>query len=437
MSDTKKSGSRPSPKKKSPASSGKTKSSRRARRARPGPAKAFQQRNPSELKEQKLTVRGSSGHLTGEDLVLTLGSSGTEIKAGDVLADIVLNPELMNLPRLTSMSKLFRRWRLRSMSFEYRPTATIQPGQLLGYVDYDPYTDAKEGTNLQRLQRATASYGEKPVNITNSRTWNVMPFTTPLQIHWDSETTPSNWYVHGRFIIYANSTIAINVDCGNIVCKYDIEFLYPSYEIPAAAAVAYSPPGLMMTAMWDGPISQYTNVSYKGCTQDLRSHLSMNAEDILIQNLPVLADPSANTYCIWMLVGAMNTAVFPSAYDPIGMTDVYTPKRGEYSTANSYSQQLTIRKLTDEKNSIHLKPNSTTGVWPVVLILSRIADFTVVPRESKESKEVVESKTTVQGLEKVLLTGTIAPPNSPMASSSSSSSSTTGVTSSSLGKGWF
>jgi hypothetical protein len=438
MQDKKKSGSKSSTQNKKTQ---KKTSKPRSKSGRSSPSKSFQQRDPSRLKEPKMTTRGATGSLVGEDLVATLGSSSTEIKAGDVLLDVQLNPELMALPRLTSLSKLFKRWRIKSMTFEYRPTATIQPGQLLGYIDYDPYTDASAGTNLQRLQRATASYGEKPVNITNTKTWSVMKMPVALQIHSDNVTTPTNWYVFGRFVIYANSNIAANVDCGNIVCKYDIEFLYPSYEAPSSVSNGVAPPGFFFEGDWNATTQTYDNQMFFTSSNDLKSKVSISGPEIKVTNLTCDANPYLNTYFGFITMTAQSSAYYGVGEEIKGWTEVFRPKRGEYNSADSRGNLFLIAELSDSVNSLRMYPSKyDVGTFQVRVVFGRCADFNFVgpclPKELKETKQSPseQKSTDEQALQRVPLyrSGTSAPPTTPNGSGSSSTLSSATVSS-----GWF
>lgn len=440
MQDKKKSGSKPSTQNQKASKKGSRPRSRKSG-SRASPSKAFQQRDPNRLKEPKMTSRGAVGSLVGEDLVATLGSSGTEIKAGDVLLDVQLNPELMALPRLTSLSKLFKRWRIRSMSFEYRPTATIQPGQLLGYIDYDPYTDAKAGTNLQRLQRATASYGEKPVNITNTKTWSVMKMPVALQIHSDSpSTTPTNWYVFGRFVIYANSNIAANVDCGNIVCKYDIEFLFPSYETPSGTSNAVAPPGFFFEGDWNSTTQTYDNQMFFTSSSDLKSLVTITGPEVSITGLALDANPFLNTYLGFIGVSAQSAAYYGAISGWAGWTDVFVPSRGEYNSASSRGNQFGIYELKSSSNLFRFTPNKyDVGNFQVRVVFTRCCDFDFVQNpEGKEMKDkikpILDVKSTDDKTQLVPLqrSGTSAPPTTPIGSGSSSTLSSATVSS-----GWF
>jgi hypothetical protein len=442
MQDKKKNGSQSSSQKKKTQSKA---SKPRPRKTRGSPSKSFQQRDPSRLKEPKMATRGATGQLVGEDLVATLGSSGTEIKAGDVLLDIQLNPELMALPRLTSLSKLFKRWRIRSMTFEYRPTATIQPGQLLGYIDYDPYTDAKAGTNLQRLQRATASYGEKPVNITNTKTWSVMKMPVALQIHSENVSNPTNWYVFGRFVIYANSNIAANVDCGNIVCKYDIEFLFPSYEIPPATANGIAPPGFFFEGDWNSTTQSYENTMFYSSSNDLKSHVSIDGADVTVQQLEHdQASIYNRMYMGFISVSAQSAAYYGAVSMTTGWTSIYYPDRGEYNSASSRGNQFVMMELSNQSNIIKFFPNKIdVGNFTVRVVFTQCCDFNYspslrsVPLESKEQKRSFDCErksTTDLDLSKVQLhrSGTVAPPTTPSLTASSST-----LTNATVSSGWF
>lgn len=212
-----------------------------SRRTARGP-RAFQQPNPRvkfQAPKIRTTNKGDVAIVPGNDLIATIAAGETKISAGDVLVNVIINPEEMKVPRLSTLSRLYRRYRITSMRFEYEPTATIQPGSLLGFVEYDSFELPTGGTPLERLQYARATYGEKGVNITNAGSWNVVPMKDSLFVHQDLTTT-SHWHQYARFVIYANSEIAPETPCGSVVVKYSIEFSHPTYESPPT--LVSSPP---------------------------------------------------------------------------------------------------------------------------------------------------------------------------------------------------
>jgi hypothetical protein len=81
---------------------------------------------------------GSRCRIIGTDFLTSVSIGATAAVAGDVLVNQVVNPAVLAVARLATMSKLYERYKFRSLKFRYKPAANATiSGSILGYVDYD------------------------------------------------------------------------------------------------------------------------------------------------------------------------------------------------------------------------------------------------------------------------------------------------------------
>lgn len=425
------------------------------RRRSAAPSRSFQQPNPRKPSASSLRVNtrrsGDVAVIPGDDLVASISvSDEKKVSAGDVLISLVLNPESMGLPRLAALSKLYKRWRIKQMEFYYEPTATIQPGSLLGYVDYDSFDDPTDGTPTQRLQRARATYGEKGVNITNRGSWKVLPMKEDLYIHSDLITNSSHWHQYGRFVLYANSDIAVGVACGTVCVRYVVEFLHPSYEIPPTS---FDPiQGYRWIDTWDYPEGKITSTEVDPMSFlpgiSVTTQLYSNARTI---TLPYSNSTDNQNWYLFTCSCNSTEILTWTLTSPVGIVG-HSAMLGTYfaSTSNRPTMSMVVH-VTAELNSFIL---ATPGpgkdcMSEFIITRCRPVSILVKPRAAREEGDTKESKdmkvsgieqpsgqksTIVPDLTRVPLqrSGTSAPPTTPIGSGSSSSLSSATVSS-----GWF
>jgi len=66
---------------------------------------------------------GSCCRIKGTDFLTSVNISGTAAAAGDVLVSQVVNPKMLGVARLATMSQLYERYKFRSLKFRYSPVA--------------------------------------------------------------------------------------------------------------------------------------------------------------------------------------------------------------------------------------------------------------------------------------------------------------------------
>lgn len=416
-----------------------TSQARRPKR-RPGP-RAFQQPNPKRATNPSPTIRrtgrGDVASIPGSDLVATISvPEEKKFSAGDILVDVRLNPVLMALPRLLALSKLYKRFRIVSMVFEYEPTATIQPGSLLGIVDYDPFDDPTIGTPLQRLQRARATYGEKGVNITNKGSWSVVPMKESLFINSDLVGN-SHWSEYARFVIYANSDIAVGTACGSVTVRYSVEFSHPSYETPGASLYGiqgyswfdtYSGSEEKITASQVDTASDLTGVTVTTPSSGFSATIVMPYDS---------ADDELNWYIVSACVGPHINVQWGLVGSPVGCTWTWGGKAEGSATGDS--TMFGFLHITASVNHVALGTGLLTvdgGATWNIFRCKHMSYFIDKPRfdEKKiQTKEVPEQKE-----EKKIIS---YPPSQSSSSASSgvskSLTSPTPANSPSVSVGWF
>lgn len=398
--------------------------SRRTTGKRTGP-RAFQQPNPktrSAPPRIRSSRRGDVAIIPGNDLIATIAAGETKISAGDVLVNVAINPEEMKLPRLSTMSRLYRRFRITSMSFEYEPTAVIQPGSLLGFVDYDSFESPATGTPLERLQYARATYGEKGVNITNRGSWKVEPMKESLFIHEDLATGHSHWHDYARFVIYANSDIAPSTPCGSVVVKYTMEFSHPTYEAPPTSNTI-SPIGYGFKASWNATSKTITAVTLFD-ESDLKVSIAtpLSGNDFKFSFPYNSVDPSQNYYMVNIFFDQYSDTVMrvqANASSEVGVNVIhYVDGSGSpYETPKGYPTAYLYLQTTASSNYIEIgcgtdsHPNvsgsfyyliTRAPVWVLSKYLEKksdkeikksvlVSDTVVVPSQSSSSSVSVSS----------------------------------------------
>jgi len=190
---------------------------------------------------RSMTAR--DGHMCrfkGTDFLTSVTIGGTAAAAGDVLYTAVVNPAVLGVSRLATVSKLWERYKFRSCKFRYEavcPTTTA--GQLIGYVDYDTYDDPTGISGAQNLQRAAAHYGEKPVRVWDKTFWEIKDVDPLTDLYVDSDGSDPRWTNQGRLVVLAASAITSSTACGNIYLDYDVEFYIPQLEQTPSTGYGY------------------------------------------------------------------------------------------------------------------------------------------------------------------------------------------------------
>lgn len=193
-----------------------------------------------------MTIRsrdGSSCRIRGTDFFQAVTSGAANV-AGDVLISAVVNPALLGVSRLATMSNLYERYKFRSLKFRYDPIANATvSGQLIGYVDYDTQDDPTGIVGVQNLQRAAAHYGEKPVQVWQGSEkpvfWEVKDVDPLTDLYVDADGTDPRWTNQGRFVLLAASALPAATALGNIYLDYDIEFYIPQLELTPITGAAW------------------------------------------------------------------------------------------------------------------------------------------------------------------------------------------------------
>lgn len=198
-------------------------------------------RNP--MKGVKTKMAASSCHTKGTDYLCSINVGATAAAAGDVLYTTVVNPSTLGVSRLATFSRLYERYKFRSLKFRYAPVANATvSGQLIGYVDYDTYDDPTGVSGVQNLQRAAAHFGEKPVQVWQGSEkpvfWEIKDIDPMTDLYVDTDGSDARWTNQGRFVLLAASTIGANQACGNIYIDYEIDFYIPQVEISNANGAA-------------------------------------------------------------------------------------------------------------------------------------------------------------------------------------------------------
>jgi hypothetical protein len=209
------------------------------------PNRVVQRPNSKVSKNKDSSFRRSTNPLgsmstrcSGSDLLANLSTS-TEVKAGDVMLNVLINPIALGVKRLGTEASLWKRWAINNLRFEYAPIAPYTVGgQLIGYVDYDPLDDPTSGTATERLQRAASSYGEKPFQVSQSASWTMTKVKQSSPLYVDSDTAPDIQLAHaGRLVVLAGSVLGASTALGNLIMHYDITFQMPQYSAIATSSI--------------------------------------------------------------------------------------------------------------------------------------------------------------------------------------------------------
>jgi hypothetical protein len=199
--------------------------------------------NPMRPVRMQTSRDGSRCRIIGTDFLTSVSIGATAAVAGDVLVNQVVNPAVLAVARLATMSKLYERYKFRSLKFRYKPAANATiSGSILGYVDYDTQDDPAGLSGVQNLQRAAAHYGENDVQLWGGNQpvyWEIKDVDPLTDLYVDSDGTDPRWTNQGRFVLLASTAIAANTPCGNIYIDYDIEFFIPQLELSPTTGYAY------------------------------------------------------------------------------------------------------------------------------------------------------------------------------------------------------
>jgi hypothetical protein len=193
-------------------------------------------KNPMRSQKMRTRTDGAVCRIKGTDFLTSVNTGASGLSAGAVLVSQVVNPSQLGVARLATMSRLYERYKFRSLKFRYAPIANATvSGQLIGYVDYDTYDDPITSGGQQNLQRAAAHYGEKPVQVWQGSEspvfWEIKDVDPMTDLYVDSDGTDNRWTNQGRFVLLAASDLNSNLACGNIYLDYDIEFFIPQLEM--------------------------------------------------------------------------------------------------------------------------------------------------------------------------------------------------------------
>jgi hypothetical protein len=186
--------------------------------------------------------------LRGSDFLSTLTVKASPATAADrILATFPITPSGYVGTRITQLSQLWERYRLKSFNVRYVPAIpNTLATQLVGYIDTDPNDDPTIITDSDALVRqATAQAGSQQWNFIHSK-------VIPLAIRADDQ-----WYYTGNdksnerfnrqgtgFIVqvtdpvnFNGEPLGSNLTAGSLYIDWEVEFQIAQIE-PAAVVAA-------------------------------------------------------------------------------------------------------------------------------------------------------------------------------------------------------
>lgn len=162
--------------------------------------------------------------------------------AGDILAEIPINPKQIGQTRIKAMSGLFQKFRFSNVRMHYHPTCgAMSAGQIVGFFVYDADESVLSGGGSTNLQLAFSSYGQKPVQVKDPKTWNMELRDPAATFYNDEGTSDERLSTQARFFLMAASDFDAESasNLGTLSIEYALDFFYPKVDTTGTGASSW------------------------------------------------------------------------------------------------------------------------------------------------------------------------------------------------------
>ena len=190
--------------------------------------------------------------LRGSDFLGTVTAKGVRTTAQDaLLATFPVTPSGYPGTRVTQLSQLYERYRLRKFSFRFVPAVpTTVACQILFYVDLDPLDDPTTISDLNILIRqATAQTGSQQWNFHSPKSIQ-MAMRRDDQLYYTGEDKQNlrfsqqgtGYLIQVTDILDINGTASTDdIVCGSVYVDWEVDFQTPQIN-PEATVLALRTP---------------------------------------------------------------------------------------------------------------------------------------------------------------------------------------------------
>lgn len=189
--------------------------------------------NPVEDRlEAVMTKYGPGVKMRGKEFLSVISTDSLALAGGNAILAIPINPRLLQLPRLSIISKLYTRFLFNKFSLHYTKSAGTQNnGSLQIFGVYDPTINpcSRPGETLiayaaQRGSTDLALYQDAVLTMDDSHFQDLL-FLSP-----DDDL---RWTMQGVVFVIASGAIAANLEAGKIMLEYEITLCNDDLDLTA------------------------------------------------------------------------------------------------------------------------------------------------------------------------------------------------------------
>lgn len=171
--------------------------------------------------EAVMTPYGPGVKIRGREYMNTIATDSRTYEAGQGIVAFPLNPRLLNVPRLATLSKLYTRFIFNRFDLHYAHSAgTFNNGSLEIFGVYDPTINPLVRPGETLISYATERWC-KDFNISQDTVLNMNDsnFKDLLFLEADDDL---RWTMQGIAYCIAAGSIAANIECGKLILDYEI-----------------------------------------------------------------------------------------------------------------------------------------------------------------------------------------------------------------------